>query len=279
MSSVLITGCSKGIGLETALAFARAGHQVHATMRNPSQSPALAQTAAREKLPVTISIMDVDSNASVSDAIATIQKSGPIDILINNAGIEGVGPVEEFPLAKFRAIMETNYFGALRCIQAVVSQMRQRKSGTIINISSVAGRICNPPLTSYCASKWALEALSEGLAGELKTFNVRVALVEPGIIDTAMAQRIGEPAPGSPYGQTARFSALFSKSLEHPVPPSLVAEKILEVAQSESWQLRHPVGPDAAGFLESRKSMSDEDWIEMNAGDDATFFAKLGGSS
>jgi NAD(P)-dependent dehydrogenase (short-subunit alcohol dehydrogenase family) len=172
--------------------------------------------------------------------------------------------------------METNYFGALRCIQAVVPEMRQRRSGCIINVSSVAGRICNPPLTSYCASKWALEALSEGLAGELKTFNVRVAIVEPGIIDTAMAQRIGDPAPGSPYGQTARFSALFSKSLEHPVPPSLVAEKILEIAQSESWQLRHPVGPDAIGFLEWRKGMSDEDWIEMNAGDDATFFAKLG---
>ena len=278
MSSVLITGCSKGIGLETALAFARAGHQVHATMRNPSQSPALADTAAREKLPITVSTMDVDSDASVSNAIAAIQKSGPIDVLVNNAGIEGVGPVEEFPLAKFRAIMETNYFGALRCIQAVVPQMRQRKSGTIVNVSSVAGRICNPPLVSYCASKWALEALSEGLAGELKTFNVRVAIVEPGIIDTAMAQRIGDPAPGSPYGQTARFSALFSKSLEHPVPPSLVAEKILEVAQSESWQLRHPVGPDAAGFLEWRKGMSDEEWIEMNAGDDATFFAKLGGS-
>jgi NAD(P)-dependent dehydrogenase (short-subunit alcohol dehydrogenase family) len=279
MASVLITGTSKGIGLETALAFARAGHQVHATMRNPSQSPLLAETAAREKLPIIISIMDVDSDQSVSDAIVAIQKSGPIDVLVNNAGVEGVGPVEEFPLAKFRAIMETNYFGALRCIQAVVPQMRQRRSGCIINISSVAGRICNPPLTSYCASKWALEALSEGLAGELKTFNVRVAIVEPGIIDTAMAQRIGDPAPGSPYGQTARFSVLFSKSLENPVPPSLVAEKILEVAQSESWQLRHPVGPDALGFLQWRTTMSDEDWIEMNAGDDTTFFAKLGGSS
>ena len=278
MSSVLITGCSKGIGLETTLAFARAGHQVYATMRNPSQSPALADTAAREKLPITIATMDVDSDESVSNAIAAIQKNGPIDVLVNNAGIEGVGPVEELPLAKFRAIMETNYFGTLRCIQAVVPEMRQRKSGCIINISSVAGRICNPPLTSYCASKWALEALSEGLAGELKTFNVRVAIVEPGIIDTAMAQRIGDPAPGSPYGQTARFSVLFSKSLEHPVPPSLVAEKILEVAQSESWQLRHPVGPDAVGFLEWRKGMSDEEWIEMNAGDDAAFFAKLGES-
>jgi NAD(P)-dependent dehydrogenase (short-subunit alcohol dehydrogenase family) len=278
MSSVLITGCSKGIGLEAALAFARAGHQVYATMRNPSQSPALADTAAREKLPITISTMDVDSDESVSNAIAAIQKNGPIDVLVNNAGIEGVGPVEEFPLAKFRAIMETNYFGALRCIQAVVPQMRQRKSGCIINISSVAGRICNPPLTSYCASKWALEALSEGLAGELKTFNVRVAIVEPGIIDTAMAQRIGDPAPGSPYGQTARFSVLFSKSLENPVPPSLVAKKILEVAESKSWQLRHPVGPDAAGFLQWRSQMTDEEWVEMNAGDDATFFAKLGGS-
>jgi NAD(P)-dependent dehydrogenase (short-subunit alcohol dehydrogenase family) len=175
----LVTGTSKGIGLETARAFARAGHQVYATMRNPAGSPALAETAAREKRPVTISTMDVDSDASVSNAIAAIRKNGPIDVLVNNAGIEGVGPVEEFPLAKFRAIMETNYFGARRCIQAVVPEMRLRGSGTIINISSVAGRICNPPLTSYCASKWALEALSEGLAGELKTFNVRVAKACP----------------------------------------------------------------------------------------------------
>jgi NAD(P)-dependent dehydrogenase (short-subunit alcohol dehydrogenase family) len=190
--------------------------------------------------------------------------------------VEGVGPVEEFPLAKFRAIMETNYFGALRCIQAVVPEMRKRRSGTIINVSSVAGRLCCPPLTSYCASKWALEALSEGLACELRTFNIRVAIVEPGIIDTAMAQRIGDPGPGSPYGQTARFSVLFTNSLKNPVPPSLVAAKILEVAQSKDWQLRHPVGPDALPFLQWRNGMTDEQWVEMNAGDDATFFAKLG---
>ncbi len=111
MTSVLITGTSRGIGLETALAFGRAGHRVHATMRNPSQSPALAATAAREKLPITVSTMDVDSDQSVNDAITAILKDGPIDVLVNNAGVEGVGPVEEFPLASFRAIMETNYFG------------------------------------------------------------------------------------------------------------------------------------------------------------------------
>jgi NAD(P)-dependent dehydrogenase (short-subunit alcohol dehydrogenase family) len=218
MSSVLITGCSKGIGLETALTFARAGHQVHATMRNPSQSPALADIAAREKLPIAVSAMDVDSDQSVSDAIAAIHKNGPIDILVNNAGVEGVGSVEELPLAQFRAVMETNYFGVLRCIQAVVPQMRKRRSGCIINVSSVAGRICNPPLTSYCASKWALEALSEGLAGEMKTFNVRVAIVEPGIIDTAMARRIGDPATESPYRHSARFSTLFTGRTPFPPP-------------------------------------------------------------
>lgn len=280
MASVLITGTSKGIGLETALAFGRAGHRVHATMRNPSQSPSLAQIAAREKLPISISMMDVDSDQSVNDAMSEILKAhGPIDVLVNNAGVEGKGPVEELPLAAFRAIMETNYFGALRCIQAVVPQMRQRENGCIINVSSVAGRICCPPLTSYCASKWALEALSEGIAGELKTFNIRVAIVEPGIIDTAMARRLTDPPSESPYGQTARFSALFTNSLKNPVPASLVAAKILEIAESNTWQLRHPVGPDAIPFLEWRSRMTDEEWIETNAGDDAAFFSRLTGES
>ena len=278
MASVLITGTSKGIGFEAALAFGRAGHQVHATMRNPSQSPVLAETAARENLQITVSAMNVDSDQSVSETIAAIVKShGPIDVLVNNAGVEGRGSVEELPLAEFRAIMETNYFGALRCIQALVPQMRQRGSGCIINVSSVAGRISNPPLTSYCASKWALEALSEGLAGEMRTFNVRVAIVEPGIIDTAMARRIENPTTESPYGQSARFSALFAGSLKNPVPPSLVAEKILEIAESGTWQLRHPVGPDAAPLLQWRSQMTDEEWIDVNAGDDATFFGRLGG--
>jgi NAD(P)-dependent dehydrogenase (short-subunit alcohol dehydrogenase family) len=280
MASVLITGTSKGIGLETALAFGRAGHRVHATMRNPSQSPELAETAAREKLPIQVSVMDVDSDQSVSDGIAAILKAdGPIDVLVNNAGVEAVGSVEEVPLAAFRSIMETNYFGTLRTIQALLPQMRQRRDGCIINVSSVAGRLTAPPLTPYCASKWALEALTEGLAGEMKTFNVRVAIVEPGIIDTAMARRIEDPATKSVYGQTARFSAMFAGSLKNPVPPSLVADKILEIVESGTWQLRHAAGPDAIPFLQWRNGMTDEEWVEMNAGDDATFFARLAAMS
>jgi NAD(P)-dependent dehydrogenase (short-subunit alcohol dehydrogenase family) len=272
MASVLITGTSKGIGLETALAFGRAGHKVHATMRNPSQSPQLAETAVRENLPITVSTMDVDSDLSVREAIAAIQKGhGAIDVLVNNAGVERAGSVEELPLSEFRAVMETNYFGALRCIQALVPHMRQRRSGCIINVTSVAGRITSPPLSPYTASKWALEALSEALAGEMKTFGVRVAIVEPGIIDTAMARRIGDPGSHSIYRQRERFSAMFTDSLKNPVPPSLVAQKILEVAQNGSWQLRHLVGPDAVPFLEWRQSMTDEEWVALHASDDETW--------
>ena len=276
MASVLITGTSKGIGFESALAFGRKGHAVHATMRNPSCSPKLTETAGREKLPIIVSTMDVDSDESVSDAIARIQREHtPIDVLVNNAGIERAGSIEELPLADFRAAMETNYFGALRCIQAVVPQMRQRRSGCIINVTSVAGRIASPPLAPYMASKWALEALSEALAGEMKMFNVRVAVVEPGIIDTAMARRISESPESSPYPQRARFATRFSDALQDPVPPSLVPQKILEIAEGKTWQLRHPVGPDAIPLLEWRRGMTDEEWVELQSSDDKTYFSRL----
>jgi NAD(P)-dependent dehydrogenase (short-subunit alcohol dehydrogenase family) len=276
MASVLVTGTSKGIGLETALAFARAGHTVFATMRTPSQAPELSTLAAQENLPIFVHPMDVDSDVSVRDAIRTIQQEhGPIDVLINNAGIERAGSIEELPFDDFRAAMETNYFGALRCIQAVVPQMRGRRSGCIINVTSVAGRIASPPLTPYMASKWALEALSEGLAGEMKMFNVRVAVVEPGIIDTAMARRISESPEGSPYPQRARFATMFSDALQDPVPPSLVAQKILEIAESGTWQLRHPVGPDAIPLLQWRSGMTDEEWIDLQSADDETYFRQL----
>jgi NAD(P)-dependent dehydrogenase (short-subunit alcohol dehydrogenase family) len=276
MASVFITGTSKGIGFEAALAFGRAGYKVHATMRNPSQSPELAARAARESLPITISKLDVDSDDSVREGIAAIERDhGPIDVLVNNAGVERSGSVEELPLAEFRAVMETNYFGVIRCVQAVAPHMRQRRSGCIINVSSVAGRITCPPLTPYTASKWALEGLCEALAGEMKTFNVRVAIVEPGIIDTAMARRIGDQPDRSTYPQHARFALLFEASLKNPTPPSLVAQKILEVAQSDSWQLRHPVGPNAVPFLEWRRGMTDEEWVSLQASDDETWYRRI----
>jgi NAD(P)-dependent dehydrogenase (short-subunit alcohol dehydrogenase family) len=277
MAAVLITGTSKGIGYETALAFGRAGYRVHATMRNPSQSPALAEVAAKEKLAITVTTMDVDNDKSVSDGMAAIQaQHGPIDILVNNAGIEAAGSIEEEPLDDYQATMETNYFGVIRCIKAVVPEMRKRRSGTIINISSVAGSFSHPPMTAYCASKWALEGLSESLACEMKSFGVRVAVVKPGIIDTAMAQRISTVG-NSEYPHAARISNLFKQVLQDaPVPPSVVAEKVLEIVTSGTWQFRHPVGPDAEGLIAWRKGMTDEQWIDLHSADDETYRKLMG---
>lgn len=276
MGSILITGTSKGIGFESALAFARKGHTVYATMRKPEDAPLLADTAARENLPISISAMDVNSDESVSQGISKIiDTHGSVDTLINNAGVEHVGSIEETPLAKFREIMETNYFGVLRCTRPLISHMRERGSGTIINVSSIAGRIANPPLAPYGASKFALEALTEALACEVRPFNIRVALVEPGIIDTAMARRIGGNAADSIYPHAAHFNALFSSALQHPVPPSLVAARIVEIAESEDHLFRHPIGPDAIPFLKWRASKTGEEWISLNAGSTEAFFGTL----
>jgi len=277
MANVLITGCSSGIGLATAVALARAGHQVHATMRNPSRGAALRETAEKEKLPVTITALDVDSDESVKEAIGVIRaKAGTIDALVNNAGIERMGSIEEMPMAFFKSCMETNYFGSLRCIKACLPDMKQRRSGCIINVSSVAGRLSSSPTTPYTASKWALEALSEGLAQEVKPFNIRVALVEPGIISTSMADRIADASTTqSTYPQVRRFPRMFQAALATHRGPEIVAGKIREIIEGGTWQLRHPVGPDAQPFLDWRASMSDQEWIDWGALDDEAWYARV----
>ena len=276
MSTVLITGSSTGIGFESALAFGRAGHTVVATMRNPSRAPELADIAARERLPITVLTMDVDSDSSVRHAITEIGRTiGAIDVVVNNAGIERMGSVEQLPMTEFRAVMETNYFGVIRCIQAVLPAMRERRSGCIINIASVAGQIALSPMACYTASKYALEALSECLAQEVKAFGIRVAIVEPGIIDTAMARSISSQDASSIYPQRLRNAGLFAAALANPAPPSLVGDKVLEIATSGSWQLRHPVGPDAAPFLGWRRQMTDEAWVDFGALDDDAWYERV----
>jgi NAD(P)-dependent dehydrogenase (short-subunit alcohol dehydrogenase family) len=272
MKTVVITGTSKGIGLETALAFGRKGYKVYAGMREPDSAEALKEQIEQEDLDISICSLDVDSDESVRECFDAIwKKEDNIDVLVNNAGVEVHGSVEETDLWKFKYVMETNYFGCLRCIKSVLPQMRKRGSGCIINVTSIAGRIANTPLGPYNASKFALEAISEALAQEMKPHNVRVAIVEPGIIDTKMARAITKPG-NSIYPQVNRFGGLFSASLKNPTQASIVAANIVEIAGSESWQLRYPVGPDAAPFLDWRASMTDEEWIAWNAAKDKDWY-------
>jgi len=272
MKSVIITGANRGIGYETTLAFGRAGYKVFATMRNPDTAAALKQKIEQESLPIIIAKMDVDSDESVKQCIDNIQQeNGPVDVLVNNAGIERHSSIEELDMSEFKAVMETNYFGVVRCIKAVLPQMRNARNGCIINITSVAGKIACTPLGAYTASKYALEALSESLAQEVKPFNIRVAIVEPGIINTQMARDITDGGD-SIYPQVNRFGGLFVASLKTPTSASIVADKILEIADNETWQLRHPAGPDALPFLQWRASMSDEQWVDWNAANDEDWY-------
>ena len=276
MTNVLITGASKGIGLATALAFARTGHTVAAGMRNPDRAPELADFVARESLSISIGTMDVDDDASVNRAIDSfVRDIGPIDVLINNAGIERVGATEDLSMNDFSASMETNYLGAVRCIKAVLPSMRERRSGCIVNVTSISGRLAGSPMGAYAASKFALEALSECLAQEVQLFNIRVAIIEPGIIDTSMAERISTNSDGSKYPNRNRMAALFRSSLENPTSPSLVAEKIVEIADGGTTPLRHPVGPDAEPFIAWRQAMSDEAWVDWGGLGDEAWFARL----
>jgi NAD(P)-dependent dehydrogenase (short-subunit alcohol dehydrogenase family) len=236
-------------------------------MRNPQTAgEELRAIAEREHLPLHIAALDVDSDESVGNAFTNIlAEAGRIDVLVNNAGISPGGAVEETPITAFRAAMETNYFGALRCIQAVVPSMRERRSGCIVNVTSVAGRLSVAPQAAYSSSKFALEAASESLAQEIKAFGVRVAIVEPGVIATPIFGKVQPPPADSKYPHGRRIAELFRASLENPVSPYVVGEKIREIVESSTWKLRHPVGPDAEGLLAFRASMSDEQWVEWGA--------------
>ena len=276
MANIVITGASRGIGLATALELSRVGHQVVATMRNPAGSPELGEQAAKEKLQIRIATMDVDSDENVNQVFGRILAQGPVDVLVNNAGIERTGAIEETPLADFRTCMETNYFGAIRCMQAVIPQMRERGSGAIINVTSVAGKISMSPMGPYSASKFALEAVSEALAQELRAFGVRVAIVEPGIIDTRMARNIEGMAVSKIYPQVRRCAAMFEATMAAGAgQPLVVGQKVREIVESGTWQLRHPVGPDAEPFLGWRRSMNDENWVQWGAQSDSDWLRSV----
>jgi len=273
MKTAVITGANRGIGLDTTIAFARAGYKVFATMRNPQEATVLKKIIEDEKLQVFLLAMDVNDDVSVIDCLNQIQDDcGALDVIVNNAGIEKHGAIEEMDISVFKEVMETNYFGVIRCVKAVLPLMRENEKGCIINIASVAGHISSSPLAPYSASKFALEAFSEALAQEVKQFNIRVGIIEPGIINTDMANDIQHAEPNTNYPQAFRWGGMFRASLENPTSPTLVADTILNVVESGTWELRHPVGPDAIPFLDWRASMTDEQWVEWNSVPDDVWY-------
>ena len=272
MAIALVTGTSTGIGLATAVSLARSGHSVYATMRNPvSGGSEISAIKEKEGLPITLLALDVDSDQSVREAFAQV---GRVDVLVNNAGVAAHASVEEMPVAEFKRIMETNFFGALRCIQAVLPGMRERRSGIIVNVTSVAGRIAGGSQGAYSASKWALEALSESLACEVKAFGIRVAIVEPGVIATPIFGK--ERVEGSSiYPHERRLNAFYRAALRNRVSPYVVGEAIRDIVANGDSKLRHPVGPDAQPIIDSRARVTDEKWVDSQTVSDEAWAERL----
>lgn len=268
MNIALVTGTSSGIGLATTLHLAREGYHVFAGMRNPAKADDLRSVVDAEGLSVEIIQLDVTSESSAKQAFATIASAGPLDVLVNNAGIAGATPLELTPEGEHRAIFETNYFGALRCIQAVLPGMRERGRGTIVNVTSIAGLYAVPNQVAYSASKWALECLGEALAGELCRFGVRVVNVEPGVIMTKIFDNAEEATrydKTSPYQPLMRRNGKFYMSgFRRGTSAETVAATILEAITSVTYQLRWPVGEDALAFVAGRSKVSDEDCVMLN---------------
>ena len=270
MQNAVVTGTSSGIGLATTLHLARHGYRVFAGMRNLSKAGPLREAAAAEQLPVHLVELDVTSPASVTAAFAAIVADGPVDVLVNNAGIGGASPLELTPEDEHRRMFETNYFGAVRCIQAVLPAMRERRHGAIVNVTSMAGRWATPNQIPYSASKWALECLGEALAHEVRRFGIRVVNIEPGVVLTKIFEN---SAPATRYDKTSPYQSImrrngkvFAAGFRAGAQPEAVAAIILESITSPQYRLRWPVGEDAVGFVQGRLKISDEDWVAM--GDD-----------
>jgi NAD(P)-dependent dehydrogenase (short-subunit alcohol dehydrogenase family) len=262
MAYVLITGCSSGFGKHTALLFARHGHSVFATMRDPDKAGPMAEVAAEEGVDVRVLRLDVDDAESVTAAVAEAEASagGALDIVVNNAGFELRGPIEACTDDEVRAQFETNVYGPLRVIRAVLPAMRARRSGVIVNVSSIAGIVARPFGGPYSASKHALEAISETLHHELREFGIRVAVIEPGQFDTEIEANAPVAAgfdESSPYWETReRFEKAIARLAPDGkrAPAGVVAETIVAVALDPYAGLRHVVGSDAELILSVRNA-------------------------
>jgi NAD(P)-dependent dehydrogenase (short-subunit alcohol dehydrogenase family) len=257
---VLITGCSSGIGKATALAAAARGHRVYATARDPESLRELAGGGRIRTL-----ALDVTDTGSIGRAVASVLgETGRLDVLVNNAGYGQYGAVEEVTAEEWRREFDVNLFGAVEVTRAVLPAMRQARSGTIVNVSSVAGKIAIPFAAPYCASKHALEAVSDALRVEVAPFSIRVVVIEAGPIATRFGERarasvarmLESPGPYSAFYRNAE-RAMDTDFQAGKLPPEAVARVIVEAIESERPKTRYRVTRMASVLILLRRFLPD----------------------
>jgi NAD(P)-dependent dehydrogenase (short-subunit alcohol dehydrogenase family) len=260
---ILLTGCSSGIGRASALALAARGHRVFATARKKDD------LAGLERDGLTALPLDVTEPATIAATVeAVLSRAGRLDVLVNNAGYPQYGSVEEVTLAQWRAQFDVNVFGTLAVTQAVLPAMRKQLSGRVINVSSVAGKLGIPFAAPYCASKHALEALSDALRVEVSPFGIRVVLIEPGPVETRFGERARSGVasllsrPG-PYQELYKLAerAMNVDFQRGNLPAEAVAKVIVRASEAASPRTRYTVGIMARAYIALRRALPDR-WLD-----------------
>ncbi|NNE73969.1 MAG: SDR family oxidoreductase [Acidimicrobiales bacterium] len=279
MTIAVVTGSNSGIGRATAVELAARGWTVYGTMRNLDKGTKLAAMAEAVGVSVHPIVCDVTDTASVQAACAEVlDAAGRIDVLVNNAGVGSNGTVEETPIEAYEQVMDANLLGVVRWVQAAAPAMRAQGSGCIVNVSSVAGRIGAIGQAAYVASKWALEGLSEELALELAPQGIRVVILEPGIVKTAiMAKNQDAPnATGAYEAANRRMFAMYAAGLTSPGDPADVAAVIHEAVTTDEPKLRWSCGWGGPELTTRRAEITDEAWVELGTfEDDAEYAARF----
>ena len=257
----LVTGSSSGIGLETALSLARDGYRTFASMRNLKKAKELEHAAKKESLPIEVIELDVDKEESIVSAVKKVVASGQrLDVLVNNAGYGQFGCTEDLTVDDFRRQFETNFFSIVRIIQEVAPIMRGQSSGSIINISSVGGRMGLPGSPAYISSKFALEGLGECLRYELGQFGIKTTMIEPGVVKTNFfeSMKVPESKTDPKYKtMTDHILAGLKMMVEMGTAPSQVADTVIKAIHDDQMLPRYIVGTDAAMFMEAKKMKTD----------------------
>lgn len=259
----LVTGSSSGIGFETSLALAREGYYTYSTMRYVTKGNTIKDVAKKENLKIEVLELDVNKDETIRNCVNQILKEkNRIDILVNNAGYGLFGCLEDISMEELKAQFETNFFGVVRMLQAVLPVMRKQKSGIVVNVSSVAGRIGFPVSPAYISSKFALEGLSESLRYELMPFGIKVVIIEPGVIKTNFMSSVKRAAKtDSVYKEiTNKVISGITMMAGMGTPAEEVAKTIMKAIKSENPLPRYSVGNDAAMFLEAKKMKTDQEF-------------------
>ncbi len=270
---IVITGANSGIGRAAALHLARAGHDVVAGSRSRERATKLLDAVEAEQLPVELVELDVSDDASVADRFDRIQAAGPVDVLVNNAGVGSNATVEDADLAHWHDVYEVNVFGPVRCTRAVLGAMRERGRGHVCMISSVVGRFASVGQPVYTSSKWAMEGYSETLALEVAPFGIDVTIVEPGVTRTAILAKNAD-WPDSAYERSyRRMFAMYASLIPDAPGAELTARVIEDAITTPEPRLRWRSGDDADKLLDSRAAMSDEEFLALGTMDDNAYRA------